>query len=129
MNKLDTLAAAKEAIADRGESYGDVASNFQNIADLWAVILRDKLAAHAILTPADVALMMDAVKTARLIHTPSHADSWIDKAGYSAIGAEVSRANERLAESKFTIDQIRYFKSKICGCEYCESSRAELGIK
>lgn len=30
------------------------------------------------------------VKTARLLQTPNHADSWIDKAGYTALGAEVA---------------------------------------
>ena len=40
------------------------------------------------MTPAHVALMMDWVKSARLIETIDHEDSWIDKAGYSALGAE-----------------------------------------
>jgi hypothetical protein len=33
-----------------------------------------------------VALMMDWVKTARLLETIDHNDSWIDKVGYSALG-------------------------------------------
>jgi hypothetical protein len=32
--------------------------------------------------------MMDWVKTARLIETIDHDDSWVDKAGYSALGGE-----------------------------------------
>ena len=32
--------------------------------------------------------MMDWVKTARLLNDLSHEDSWVDKAGYSALGAE-----------------------------------------
>jgi hypothetical protein len=32
--------------------------------------------------------MMDWVKTSRLIETIDHEDSWIDKAGYTALGAE-----------------------------------------
>jgi hypothetical protein len=35
-----------------------------------------------------VALMMDWVKTSRLLATIDHYDSWIDKAAYSALGAE-----------------------------------------
>jgi hypothetical protein len=34
--------------------------------------------------------MLDLMKTARLQNMPSHADSWIDKAGYAACGAETA---------------------------------------
>ena len=43
---------------------------------------------HGQITPAHVTLMMDWVKTSRLIETIDHEDSWIDKAGYTALGAE-----------------------------------------
>jgi len=33
-------------------------------------------------------LMMDWVKTSRLIETIDHEDSWVDKAGYTGLGAE-----------------------------------------
>jgi hypothetical protein len=39
-----------------------------------------------------VALMMDWVKTARLLQTPDHEDSWIDKCGYSALGGSFGNA-------------------------------------
>jgi hypothetical protein len=35
-----------------------------------------------------VALMMDWVKTSRLLETIDHADSWVDKAAYSALGRQ-----------------------------------------
>jgi hypothetical protein len=38
-----------------------------------------------------VALMMDWVKTARLLETIDHADSWIDKCGYSALGGSFNK--------------------------------------
>jgi hypothetical protein len=37
-------------------------------------------------TAKHVALMMDWVKTARLLETIDHEDSWVDKVGYSALG-------------------------------------------
>jgi hypothetical protein len=46
------------------------------------------LKSHGYLTPAHVALMMDWVKTSRLIETIGHEDSWVDKAGYTGLGAE-----------------------------------------
>jgi uncharacterized Zn ribbon protein len=51
--------------------------------DRWSIILKMKRQ----ITNEEVALMMDWVKSARLIHTPTHIDSWRDKCGYSALGA------------------------------------------
>lgn len=85
MTRDECLDTAKETInGDRAKNYGDAAENFANIAAGWSVILGVDV------TPAQVALCMDWVKTARLIKTPDHEDSWVDKAGYSALGAEVS---------------------------------------
>lgn len=69
---------------DRASDYGDASENFARIAQGWSVILGTEV------TLAQVALCMDWVKTARLIQSPDHLDSWIDKAGYSGLGAEVS---------------------------------------
>jgi hypothetical protein len=52
--------------------------------------LLDENGLNVELEPYDVALMMDDVKSARLCETPDHRDSWVDKAGYSACGAEVA---------------------------------------
>jgi len=85
MTRDEILDTAKSTInGDRQEDYGDAADNFDRIATGWSVILGTDV------TPVQVALCMDWVKTARLIQSPDHADSWIDKAGYSALGGEVS---------------------------------------
>ena len=68
----------------RARDYGDVTDNFGRIAAGWSQIL----GVHVSL--AQVALCMDWVKTCRLITSPDHRDSWIDKLGYSALGGEVS---------------------------------------
>lgn len=97
MRREDCLnQALTQVTGKRTQDYGTPENNFQVIADLWNVYLRHLASRQQAdcpeLDPADVALMMDLFKTARLITTPDHADSWIDKAGYSACGAEVSRA-------------------------------------
>ena len=79
------LDAAKAAVVERGAAYAPPSKNFARIAALWSVILDKPI------TVVDVALCMDAVKTARLMESPDHADSWIDKAGYGACGFEVTR--------------------------------------
>ena len=62
--------------------------NHQRIADGWNIIIEGAIEKHGQITPAHVTLMMDWVKTSRLIETIDHEDSWIDKAGYTALGAE-----------------------------------------
>ena len=79
------LATAARLVADdRQRVYGAPYQNFGRIAQLWSVILGRAI------SRAEVALCMDAVKTARLIQTPDDEDGWIDKCGYSAIGGELS---------------------------------------
>jgi hypothetical protein len=79
---LDT--AAQCVLTDRANSYGGPEQSFGDIAALWSVILRRAV------TPVEVALCMDAVKTARLMANPGHSDSWVDKCGYAACGAEIA---------------------------------------
>ena len=43
------------------------------------------------LDEVDVAIMNGLIKDARIIETPDHFDSWLDKAGYAACGLEVTR--------------------------------------
>ena len=89
MKRDEVLDKAKSLInGDRAKDYGDAYENHQRIADGWNVIMRGAYASHGYLTPAHVTLMMDWVKTSRLIETIDHEDSWIDKAGYTALGAE-----------------------------------------
>jgi len=81
---------------DRQNTYGTPEQNFQTIANLWnaywnAVLkVRDK--ESNFFRPHDVAIFLDLVKTARLVTSPAHFDNWVDKAGYSACGAECAKA-------------------------------------
>ena len=80
--------AAKLIHGDRAKDYGDAYKNHQRIADGWNIIIEGAIEKNGQITPAHVTLMMDWVKTSRLIETIDHEDSWIDKAGYTALGAE-----------------------------------------
>jgi len=92
LNRSEILEQAKKLInGSRAKDYGDAYDNHQRIADGWNVIVN---AAEGNLTPAHVALMMDWVKTARLLETMDHEDSWVDKCGYSALGGEHTKRQE-----------------------------------
>ena len=81
------LETAGELInGDRRQSYGDPTESFERLAALWSATLGHEV------TPAHVVLCLLQLKVSRLCVTPDHADSWVDLAGYAALGAEVSGA-------------------------------------
>ncbi len=95
MKREDVLEEALKLITgDRAEHYGDAFENHARIAEGWNIIIKGAMMSHGLLTPAHVALMMDWVKTSRLLETIDHLDSWVDKCGYSALGAEFTK-NQR----------------------------------
>ena len=79
--------AAEYVNGQRAKDYGDAYDNVSRIAVGWNVIIKES---DGYITPQHVALMMDWVKTARLLNELTNEDSWIDKCGYSALGAEFS---------------------------------------
>ena len=91
MNRDSILVRSGELInGDRAKDYGPAKANHQRIADGWNVIVKSAIDTHGELTPSHVALMMTWVKTARLLNTIGHEDSWIDLASYAALGGEMA---------------------------------------
>lgn len=82
MDRQEVLTNAKEAVIDRGDSYGTPESNFQKIADYWTLYKGEEY------TIRDVGLMMIMVKLARSDSDPFHYDNYVDIAGYAAVTAE-----------------------------------------
>ena len=95
MKRNEILDTAKTLInGDRAKDYGDAYLNHQRIADGWNTIIQAAYKTTGYVTPMHVALMMDWVKTSRLLTTIDHYDSWVDKAAYSALGAEFAEREE-----------------------------------
>lgn len=89
------LDIAKEIIhGDREQAYGDPRFNLDTIAQLWSVYLQRLFHSWGIdgakLKAEDVAQMMILLKTARLIHNPTHKDSLVDQAGYAALQGRIN---------------------------------------
>lgn len=85
MKRDELLKEAAELIAvARDEVYGDPLANHQRIADLWSAILDINI------EPEEVVLCMIAVKMSRLCSARDHNDSWVDIAGYAALGGEIA---------------------------------------
>ena len=99
MKRDKILDTAKTLInGDRAKDYGDAYLNHQRIADGWNIIIQGAYAKHGYVTPMHVALMMDWVKTSHLLETIEHEDSWVDKAAYSALGAEFVERDKLLCK-------------------------------
>ena len=85
MNRAEILDTAKEYVTkDRADTHGDVESNFGLIAMYWSAHL------DAYVGPEDVAIMMTLLKLARAKANPAHIDSYVDAAGYLALGGEIA---------------------------------------
>jgi hypothetical protein len=76
--------ASRLISGDREAAYGPPAENFERVAAGWRVIL------GADVTPSQVALCLAWLKTARLVNTPTHEDSFVDMAGYAALAGELA---------------------------------------
>ena len=109
MKRKEVLEEALKLITgDRAEHYSDAFENHARIAEGWNIIIKGAMMSHGLLTPAHVALMMDWVKTSRLLESIDHVDSWIDKAGYTALGAELTGPqHEEIKIDRFTNGYVR----------------------
>lgn len=68
---------------DRQRDYGHPFDNFNDIAELWSVVLKKKRGGNSFktVTPEEVALMMDLLKVSRECNTPKR-DNRVDGPGY-----------------------------------------------
>lgn len=84
--RRETILEKAESLVngDRDKEYGEPSINHKRIAELWSVILDQAVSEQ------DVYLCMIAVKMSRLIHDSEHEDSWVDIAGYAALGGETA---------------------------------------
>lgn len=89
MDRATIINAAGTAVmVDREATHGNPENSFGVIAALWSTYL------HVPLAPHDVAAMMILFKIARIRGNPTHADSWVDVAGYAACGGEIATGDK-----------------------------------
>lgn len=91
----DILDTAKSLIVgDRQDSYGPPLQSFTRLAAAMNIVLEG--AGYPPITPTLAAKLMLALKFSRLSGGDNKDDTWVDLAGYAALGAEVWQA-ERLS--------------------------------
>lgn len=98
---MDTiLDTAKGLIyGDRQDQYGDALESFGNIADGWTIILRRNFVSGDPVSAEQVTLMMDWLKTCRLLNQTGHYDSIVDKAGYAGCYEKIQVARTKQDDS------------------------------
>jgi hypothetical protein len=91
MNRSEILATANMYInKDRAATHGDAEDSFGAASEMWSAYLTHKLGVQIDIDPADVCALMSLLKIVRVSANPSHLDSWVDIAGYAALGGELS---------------------------------------
>jgi hypothetical protein len=84
-NAIRLLQHALTVVEERGQSYGDATTLFNQIAKRWSLTLGVEI------TASQVVLCMLDLKLTRLSNDPTHTDSMVDVAGYAAVLAEVTK--------------------------------------
>jgi len=108
MKRNEILDKANELVnGQRAKDYGDAFENHTRIAEGWNIIARSAYKTHFEITEQHVVLMMDWVKTARLLTTMDHDDSWVDKAGYSSLGGEFSEENRSVSQMAEFLEDLK----------------------
>lgn len=82
----ELLELTKSILRERQREYGSSEPHFVRVARIWSALLRIELSPH------HVPLCLAALKLVRAAEAPDHLDSWIDLAGYTALGAQVAGA-------------------------------------
>lgn len=83
MDVTQFMEEVMDTVGDRANDYGDAKQSFSRIAEMWSAYK------GVYFTHADVAAMMIMLKVSRLSNDPSKKDSWIDIAGYAALGGSM----------------------------------------
>lgn len=84
-NAVRLLQHALTIVEERGQSYGDATTLFNQIAKRWSLTLGVNV------SPEQVVLCMLDLKLSRLSNDPTHTDSMVDVAGYAAVLADVTK--------------------------------------
>ncbi len=83
MKPHDVLTQASNLIGERGQDYGGIEDNFANIANVYTAMTGKSFSAY------DVAIVMTAVKIARIKQSPYKDDNYLDAINYLAFAHEL----------------------------------------
>lgn len=88
-NHTDILKQAANILGDRGRRYGSVEETFERCAKLATIILNKHITLY------DVAVIMSAMKLARIPTSPTVDDHYVDGINYLAFASQFSTSEEQ----------------------------------
>lgn len=83
------MDAIRATCTERNSDYGTPSENYGRIRDLWQAYPPSED-----LDEVDAVILMILTKVARIVESPDLRDSWMDIAGYAAVGWAVASAEE-----------------------------------
>jgi len=89
-NHTDILKQAANILGDRGRRYGSVEETFDRCSKLATIILGKQVTIY------DVAIIMSAMKMARIPSSPTMDDHYIDGINYLAFASQFSTSEEQI---------------------------------
>lgn len=86
--RAEILNEALEVVTKRQQVHGSPENSFATIAKLWSAYL------EKVITPVQVAVMMNLLKVARQKDNPENKDNYVDGIGYLACAYELQKQRE-----------------------------------
>lgn len=100
--RSEVLSTADHLISkDRADVYGPPRQPFGRIGALWGAMLGTDA-----IPPETVALMLVQLKVSRIVSSPGNEDSWVDLAGYAALGGELATEPRELMHTARPLGDI-----------------------
>jgi Domain of unknown function (DUF6378) len=84
MNAREILRNCLDLLDERGSQYGTIEDNFETIAQIASLILDKTISKY------DIAMILHAVKLARLKTSRSKEDNYLDGVNYLAIAGQLA---------------------------------------
>jgi hypothetical protein len=84
MTHDEMMKEAAKLVAPRGNVYGDIRTNHEQIAKIATQLTGIELSAH------DILMIMVSVKLSRIAKTPDHVDSYLDALNYLSFAGEIA---------------------------------------
>ena len=108
--RSDLLATAQKTVdGDRDKEFGDPLQNMECAAQLIGGYLNVKIDA------AEVPIIQALFKIARLRENRGSTDSWVDLAGYAAVGFDVQQRSQNTAKEERPAPKKRGRPRKVKG--------------
>jgi len=116
INPKRVLDKSSALISERGANYGGIEDNFNRIAAVASAMLGKQLSAY------DIAIVLTAVKLARMPANPVYSDNYVDAINYIAFAHELKGATN---EDEMALAVAAFDDAMACSTKFRKRGRDE----